>query len=866
MRDKRIWRILNVDDNEAGRYVTTKILKNAGFDVIEAANGSDALTLAANQHPDLVLLDVNLPDINGFLVCKQIKLNPDTASILVVHQSAVYVSPKDRVEGLTGGADGYLVHPLDPGELVETIRAFLRIREMEGALRESEELFRGLFDTVTSGVAIYEVHGDGATGKDYIIRDFNKMALEIEGKTKDEVIGKSLSALRPKVDEYGIIPVFQRVWKTGVPELFPQKIYVDEKYSSWYENRIFRLQSGEVVAVYNDVTERKRAEEALHESGQRINFSLEAADMGAWELDLVKHTAWRSLRHDQIFGYEELLPEWTYEMFLNHVLPEDRSIVDTKFGQALEKFSDWEFECRIRRKDGAICWIWAKGRPEYNDLHEPKKMFGLVQDITKRKRAEEALWESEEKYRMLFSNMLDGFAYCRMIYDSEGHPDDFIYLNVNQAFDRIIGTKTVTMKRVTEVFPGIRDSYPKLFEIYGRVAWTGTPESFEINFKPIEKWLHISVYSPAKEFFVAVFEDITTRKQVEAALHESEEKFRAIFHSANDAIQIHEIGPDFTPGKFIDVNDGACRMLMMSREEILVHSPLDFAVEYHNPPLPEIIQLFTTKGGAIFETGHRRSDGVIVPVEINAHIINLQGKTVMLGIIRDITERKRAEDALRQANKQLNLLSSITRHDILNQLMALKGYLYLSKEMIDDPTILTGYIQKEEQAANTIEHQITFTKVYQELGVAAPEWQSVNASVQKAMAGLPMRDVRIEVDPKNPAIFADPLFEKVFYNLIDNALKYGGEGMKTIRVSSQETDTGLLIVCEDDGVGISGEDKKKLFTRGFGKNTGLGLFLSREILAITGITITENGVPGKGARFEIAVPKGTYRFTGTGEK
>jgi signal transduction histidine kinase len=89
--------------------------------------------------------------------------------------------------------------------------------------------------------------------------------------------------------------------------------------------------------------------------------------------------------------------------------------------------------------------------------------------------------------------------------------------------------------------------------------------------------------------------------------------------------------------------------------------------------------------------------------------------------------------------------------------------------------------------------------------------------------------------------------------------------MKTIQISSQEIDTGLLIVCEDDGVGISAEDKKKLFTRGFGKNTGLGLFLSREILAITGITITENGIPGKGARFEIAVPKGAYRFNSTGK-
>jgi len=129
-----------------------------------------------------------------------------------------------------------------------------------------------------------------------------------------------------------------------------------------------------------------------------------------------------------------------------------------------------------------------------------------------------------------------------------------------------------------------------------------------------------------------------------------------------------------------------------------------------------------------------------------------------------------------------------------------------------------------------------------------------------------MRDVRVDVDPKAPDIFADPLFEKVFYNLIDNALRYGGDQMKTIRVSSQETDTGLTILCEDDGVGITTEDKKRLFTRGFGKNTGLGLFLSREILSITGITITENGIPGKGARFEITVPKGMYRFTETGEK
>jgi PAS domain S-box-containing protein len=119
---------------------------------------------------------------------------------------------------------------------------------------------------------------------------------------------------------------------------------------------------------------------------------------------------------------------------------------------------------------------------------------------------------SEEGYRKLFENMLEGVAYCRMIYDSEGVPEDFIYLNVNAAFDRIIGTTTVINRRVTEVFPGIRGAFPELFATYGRVALTGVPEAFDLDFRPSGKWLHISAYSPAKGYFVAVFEDITGSK------------------------------------------------------------------------------------------------------------------------------------------------------------------------------------------------------------------------------------------------------------------------------------------------------------------------------------------------------------------
>jgi signal transduction histidine kinase len=147
------------------------------------------------------------------------------------------------------------------------------------------------------------------------------------------------------------------------------------------------------------------------------------------------------------------------------------------------------------------------------------------------------------------------------------------------------------------------------------------------------------------------------------------------------------------------------------------------------------------------------------------------------------------------------------------------------------------------------------------MGTTAPAWQNVHAGIQRAVAALPMRGVRVEAVRPDLEIYADPLFEKVFYNLIDNALKYGGEAMTTIRITSAESGTGLVVVCEDDGAGITDEDKRRLFVRGFGKNTGLGLFLTREILSITGITIAETGEPGKGARFEMTVPKGAYRFT-----
>jgi len=228
------------------------------------------------------------------------------------------------------------------------------------------------------------------------------------------------------------------------------------------------------------------------------------------------------------------------------------------------------------------------------------------------------------------------------------------------------------------------------------------------------------------------------------------------------------------------------------------------------------------------------------------------------GADMNITERKRADNALRQANRQLNLLSSITRHDILNNVTILRGYLSFAKEKFTDPE-LGDYLEKLESATKAIQHEIEFTRVYQDLGCQEPQWQDLDQLI--GQQDVPS-NIALHADMQGVRVFADLMLEKVFFNLLDNSVKHG-EKVTEIRVSCTKSGDNLMIVWEDNGVGIAPDEKERLFERGYGKHSGLGLFLTREILWITGLTIAENGEPGKGARFEILVPKGVYRSSGT---
>lgn len=356
-----------------------------------------------------------------------------------------------------------------------------------------------------------------------------------------------------------------------------------------------------------------------------------------------------------------------------------------------------------------------------------------------------------------------------------------------------------------------------------------------------------------------VARDITEHKRVEDSLKESEAKYRIIVENTNDAIYLHNF-----EGKILGLNENACRMVGYEKEELIGFNLAKIDSGWRFTPNPDL-DLLLSRGNHVFERLNTRKDRSVFPIEVSGKVVDRNGKGIVQAFVRDITERKQAEEALRQANKKLNLLSGITRHDINNQLAVLVGYVRDLEKKQPDPS-LNEHFQKINATAQRISAMIQFTKEYDRIGVNIPQWQDCRTLVDMAAKQASVGNVLVKNDlPSHSEVFADPMVVRVCFNLIDNAIRYG-EKITTIRFSLQESGDNHVVVCEDDGNGVPADYKEKIFEPGYGKNTGLGLSLAREILDITGISLRETGEPGKGARFEITVPKGAWRQSGDGER
>ncbi len=278
-----------------------------------------------------------------------------------------------------------------------------------------------------------------------------------------------------------------------------------------------------------------------------------------------------------------------------------------------------------------------------------------------REKAAIKISETEKRYHALFEHMLDGFAYCRMLFDDRGAPTDFLYLDINSAFVKLTGVSDVVGKKVTEVFPGIKESAPELFAIYGRVVQTGEPERFETEFKPLGKWLSVSVYSPGKDHFVAVFDDITARKRADEAIQESEQKFSKIFNLSPVGITISTLAD----GRFVDINAAGERLSGYPRNEVIGRTALEFNI--WNDPLERSKTIEEVlKHGEVRdkEMTMKTKAGELFWALFSAVVIELKGEKYLLSLVSDITIRKQAEVVLRENEQRFKTLAAATSEGV----------------------------------------------------------------------------------------------------------------------------------------------------------------------------------------------------------
>jgi PAS domain S-box-containing protein len=352
---------------------------------------------------------------------------------------------------------------------------------------------------------------------------------------------------------------------------------------------------------------------------------------------------------------------------------------------------------------------------------------------------------------------------------------------------------------------------------------------------------------------VGVARDITERKDAEKALRESEERFNQM--AEQNRTIVWEVDAE---GLYTFVSNAAENIIGYRPEELIGRKhfydmhPFEgraafreaaFKVIEQKQAFSELVNPVQSKSGNIVWV---TTNGL--PVVNGGKFMGYRGSDM------DITARRMAEESLLQANRKLNLLSSITRHDTLNQSTIIQGYVAMLQEgpLTDEQA---NMLKKVERSARAIQRQMEFTRQYQSIGSHPPLYQSVADCVEKAQNSLPLGQLVIEAKALNCIVRADPMFEKVVYNLIDNCIRHSGANL--MRISAREVANGdLEITFEDNGKGIPSDAKEHLFEAGYGRNTGYGLFLAREVLSITNIAIEENG--STGARFVITVPAGDW--------
>ncbi|BCU07886.1 response regulator [Allochromatium tepidum] len=389
-------RLLLLEDNPADAELNERVLRRAGlvFESRRVETREDFLAALDDFRPDAILADFGLPSFDGLTALRLTRERAPERPFIFVTGA---LGEESAVELLHNGASDYILKDRLtrlPDALTRALTAARQgqaLHRAEQELRESEARFRALFEHMRSGVCIYEAIEDG---RDFIIRDLNHAVEYIEGIEAHELLGRRLTEVFPGVAECGFLAVFERVWRTGRAEHIPPRLYRDRRIQGWRENFVYRLPHGELVAVYDDVTERRNLDLALEESRERLELALEGSDLGTWDWKVRTGETQFNERWAGMLGYRlaELEPT-SIQTWKDLCHPEDLALAKQRLESHFRgEASYYECEFRLRHKDGHWVWILNRGKVvEWGPDRRPVRMAGTHLDISALKHSEAEL-------------------------------------------------------------------------------------------------------------------------------------------------------------------------------------------------------------------------------------------------------------------------------------------------------------------------------------------------------------------------------------------------------------------------------------------------------------------------------------------
>ncbi len=545
---------------------------------------------------------------------------------------------------------------------------------------------------------------------------------------------------------------------------------------------------------------------------------------------------------------EELLGKSSFEF----IAEKDRKRALKNLKKTFEKGTIRNVKYTFLKKDGEKYTGELSASVLKDSSGNPIGFVGVARDITERRKAEERLLESEERFRSIVENSHDGIVMIDNKFMIAYANDETSHI-IGYSKEEIVGHSF--MKFLSEESKNlVKDRYLR--------RQKGERVTSTYEFKVVRKdgqerdvEIKSTVMRDSRGMMqtVAQLLDITERKKAEEKLRSSEERLKILFEFAPDAYYLNDLA-----GNFVDGNKAAEELTGYNRSELVRKTFLKLGL-LRRRQIPKAAKLLA-KNALGKPTGPdefvlNRKDGAQASVEIRTFPVKINGQTLVLGIARDVTERKKTLEKLKILNEKLGVVGKLTRHDVRNKLSTITNNVYLARQTLTGDSKTSEYLEDVNSSCGQMERILDFTSNYEKLGVEELIYIDVEKSVEDAVSlSSDLKGVKVMSDCKGLKLLADSLLRQLFYNLIDNSLRHG-ERVSQIRIFYEVGKDQMRLVYEDDGVGIPKAEKETIFEKGYGKGTGYGLWLIWQMCEVYGWTIKETGKVGKGVQFTITIPK-----------